>query len=180
MTTLPEFSALASNVLFLTFVLGIPLYGHFKGVRVYETFVEGAKEGFEVAVRIIPYLVAILVAVGMFRASGAMELIASGFPNVLKSLGLTPDVLTLALMRPLSGSATLGMLGEIVAAHGPDSYAARLGSVIVGSTETTLYIIAVYFGAVSITRTRYALHAGLLADAAGIGASVVICRLFFA
>ena len=180
MRTLPELSALASNILFLLFVLGVPLYGHFKGVRVYETFVQGAKEGFEVAVRIIPFLVAILVAVGMVRASGAMDLMAQGFPEAMKRVGLAPDVLTLALMRPLSGSATLGMLGEIIAAHGPDSYQARLAAVIIGSTETTFYIVAVYFGAVSIIRTRYALHAGLLADAAGILASIVICRLFFA
>lgn len=179
MKGMPEFSAAVSNIIFLSFVLGIPLYGHFKGVKVYETFVEGAKDGFGVAVRIIPYLVAILVVVGMFRASGAMDIISGAFPGILGMLGLSPDVLTLALMRPLSGSASLGLLGEIVAAHGPDSYQARLGSVIVGSTETTLYVLAVYFGAVSVTRTRYALHAGLLADAAGVAASVVVCRILF-
>jgi spore maturation protein B len=177
--SLSEISGILSNAIFLAFLTGIPVYGFFKGVKVYEAFVEGAKEGFDVAVRIIPYLVAILVVVGMFRASGAMELLKAVFPDVLKGVGLTPDVLTLALMRPLSGSATLGMLGEIVNSQGPDSYAARLAAVIVGSTETTLYVVAVYFGSVAVTRTRYALHAGLLADAAGIVASVLICKLFF-
>lgn len=177
---LPELSTAVSHVIFLLFLVGIPLYGFFKGVKVYESFVKGAREGFEVAVMIIPYLVAILVAVGMFRASGAMALLGTAFPETMNWLGLSPDVLGLALMRPLSGSASLGMLGEIVSRYGPDSYQARLSGVICGSTETTLYVLAVYFGAVSVTRTRYALHAGLLADAAGVCASVAVCLLFFA
>jgi spore maturation protein B len=179
MNELTDIASSVSNLIFLLFVVGIPLYGFLKGVKVYETFVEGAKEGFDVAVRIIPYLVAILVAVGMFRASGAMELLTQAFPHVLTSLGLSPEVLTMALMRPLSGSATLGMLGDIITHHGADSFQARLASVIVGSTETTLYVVAVYFGAVSVTKTRYAIHAGLLADAAGICASIIVCRWFF-
>ena len=179
MKSLPELSASVSNLIFLIFIVGIPLYGFLKGVKVYESFVEGAKEGFDVAVRIIPYLVAILVGVGMFRASGAMQLMSDGFPHLLASLGLSPEVLTMALMRPLSGAATLGMLGDIITSQGADSYQARLASVIVGSTETTLYVVAVYFGAVAVTRTRYALHAGLLADAAGICAAIIVCRWFF-
>ena len=175
----PEFSGVASNLIFLGFLVGIPVYGFFKGVKVYEVFVTGAKEGFEVAVRIIPYLVAILVVVGMFRASGAMDLISSGLPGFMNSLGLTPDVLSLIVMRPLSGAASLGILGEIIAKHGPDSYQARLASVIIGSTETTLYVIAVYFGAVAVAKARYAIHAGLLADAAGMIASIIICLLIF-
>ncbi len=106
------------------------MYGFLKGVKVYETFVEGAREGFEVAVRIIPYLVAILVAIGMFRASGAMNLIANALPSVLTSLGLSPEIVSLILMRPLSGSGSLGLLGEIIAHDGADSYTARLGAVI--------------------------------------------------
>ncbi len=179
MTGLPDFSVTASHVIFLAFLVGIPLYGFAKGVKVYECFVTGAKEGFEVAVMIIPYLVAILVVVGMFRASGAMDIIGSVLPHAFESLGLTPDVIGLALMRPLSGGASLGMFGEIIARYGPDSYQTRLGGVITGSTETTLYVLAVYFGAVSVRRTRYALHAGLLADAAGICASVAVCLYFF-
>ncbi len=174
-----EISGLISNLIFLGFLVGIPVYGFFKGIKVYEVFVTGAKEGFDVAVRIIPYLVAILVVVGMFRASGAMDLIATRLPGFMKSLGLSPDVLGLILMRPLSGAASLGALGEIIAKQGPDSYQARLASVIIGSTETTLYVIAVYFGAVAVAKTRYALHAGLLADAAGVVASIVICLIIF-
>jgi spore maturation protein B len=179
MTGLPDFSATASNLIFLAFLVGIPLYGFIKGVKVYESFVEGAKEGFDVAVRIIPYLVAILVAIGMFRASGALAILSGSLPESVKSLGLTPDVLSLALMRPLSGAASLGILGEIIASHGADSYQARLGAVMSGSTETTLYVAAVYFGAVSVSRIRYALHAGLIADAAGILAAIIVSRLFF-
>jgi spore maturation protein B len=175
----PELSSIASNAIFLSFLVGIPVYGFFKGVKVYEVFVTGAKEGFEVAVRIIPYLVAILVVVGMFRASGAMDLISRGLPGFMNALGLSPDVLGLIMMRPLSGAASLGMLGEIIAKQGPDSYQARLASVIVGSTETTLYVIAVYFGAVAVSKARYALHAGLLADVAGAIASIIICFLIF-
>jgi len=179
MNGLAEFSSAASNVLFLAFLVGIPLYGFFKGVKVYEAFVEGAKEGFEVAVRIIPYLVAILVVVGMFRASGAMNLIAAQVPGMLREVGLSPEILTLALVRPLSGGASLGVLGEIVSNYGPDSYQARLGGVILGCTETTLYVVAVYFGAVSVTKVRYAVHAGLIADAAGFVAALAVCALFF-
>jgi len=179
MKGLPEFSATASNIIFLTFLVGIPLYGYLKGIKVYESFVDGAREGFDVSVRIIPYLVAILVVVGMFRASGAMDLITSILPDVMKSLGLSPEVISLILIRPLSGGASLGILGEIIAKNGGDSYQARLGAVIMGSTETTLYVAAVYFGAVSITRVRYAVHAGLIADAAGVIAAIAICWVFF-
>jgi spore maturation protein B len=179
MTPIHDLCATASNLIFLGFLVGIPLYGHLKGVKVYESFVSGAKGGFDVAVLIIPYLVAILVAVGMFRASGAMDLLTSWLPAFTATLGLTPDVITLAFLRPLSGGASLGVLGEIIARHGADSYQARLAGVICGSTETTLYVLAVYFGAVSVTKTRYALHAGLVADAAGFAASVLVCRLFF-
>jgi spore maturation protein B len=179
MNGLSDFSSAASNAIFLAFLAGIPLYGFFKGVKVYESFVEGAKEGFQVAVRIIPYLVAILVVVGMFRASGAMDLVTGAFPGMLQALGLSPETVSLILMRPLSGAASLGILGEIVAKHGGDSYHARLGGVILGSTETTLYVLAVYCGAVSVSRTRYALHAGLIADAAGVCAAIAVCLIFF-
>lgn len=173
-----DLSSIASNFLFLVFLVGIPLYGFFKGVKVYEAFVEGAREGFDVAVRIIPYLVAILVAIGMFRSSGAMDFISKALPSWMNDFGVTPEVLSLALMRPLSGSASLGILGEIISRYGADSYQAKLASVIMGSTETTLYVIAVYFGAVSITRVRYAIHAGLLADLAGVIAAIFICKIF--
>lgn len=174
-----EFSTLISNAVFLSFLVGIPIYGFLKGVKIYESFVEGAKEGFHVAVRIIPYLVAILLVVGMARASGALDIVSGCIPNEARKIGLSPEIISLILVRPLSGAASLGILGDIVTKMGPDSYEARLGSVILGSTETTLYVIAVYFGAASITRVRYAIHAGLLADAAGAMAAILICLLFF-
>jgi spore maturation protein B len=170
----------ASSAVFLLFLVGIPVYGFLKGVKVYESFVEGAKEGFTVAVNLIPFLVAILVAIGMFRASGALEWIAAGLPSRLGQWGITPEIISMIFVRPLSGGASLGILGEIISTYGGDSFQARLGSVILGSTETTFYVIAVYFGAVRISRVRYAVHAGLLADAAGILASIIVCKLFFA
>ncbi len=174
-----EWSTLISHAVFLGFLVGIPVYGFFKGVKVYESFVEGAKEGFQISVRIIPYLVAILLAVGMVRASGTIDIVSHYIPNAARDIGLTPQIISLILVRPLSGAASLGILGDIVAKMGADSYEARLGSVILGSTETTLYVIAVYFGAVSITRVRYAVHAGLLADASGAMAAILFCLLFF-
>lgn len=174
-----ELASTVSNLILILFLVGIPVYGALRGVKVYETFVEGAKQGFEIAVNIIPYLVAILVAVGMFRASGAMGIITGLVPSFLRDMGITSEILALALTRPLSGAASLGILGEIVTSHGADSFQAKLGSVILGSTETTLYVVAVYFGSVCITRTKYAIQAGLLADLVGVIASVVVCRLIF-
>lgn len=174
-----ELSSTISSVLFLLILGGIPLYGYVKGVAVYEAFVEGSKEGFDTAVRIIPYLVAILVAVGMFRASGTINYISGMIPESLRSFGLTPEILTIGLIRPLSGSASLGMLGEIITTYGADSYQAVLGSVIIGSSETTFYVAAVYFGAISISKMRYAITAGLIADAVGFVASVTVCYILF-
>jgi spore maturation protein B len=157
----------------------IPLVAVARRVRVYEEFVEGAKGGFEVALRIIPYLVAILVAIGMFRASGALELLAGWLAPLTNAIGLPAEVLPAALMRPLSGSGTLGLVTELITVHGPDSFIGRLASTLYGSTETTFYVLAVYFGAVGIRRTRHAVAAGLLADAAGLLAAVWICRVVF-
>ena len=157
-------------------------FGMAKGVRVYETFVDGAKDGFQVAVRIIPYLVAILVAVGMFRASGAMELLIEPLGSVTRRVGLPPEALPMALLRPLSGSGAYGILASILAdpQTGPDTYVGFLVSTFQGSTETTFYVLAVYFGAVQIRRIRHALAAGLIADIAGIAAAVIICAALFA
>lgn len=174
-----EISSTISSALFLFIIAGIPLYGYIKGVSVYEAFVEGAKEGFDTAVRIIPYLVAILVAVGMFRASGAVTYLAGLLPDSAKAYGITPEIIMIGLVRPLSGSASLGILGETISTYGADSYQALLGSVIIGSSETTLYVTAVYFGAVAISKMRYAIHAGLIADAVGFVASIVVCSLLF-
>jgi spore maturation protein SpmB len=171
----------ASGWILLLLLVGIPLYGLARGVKVYEAFVEGAKEGFQVAVRIIPFLVAILAAVGAFRGAGAMDALARVLSPITGRLGLPPEVLPMALVRPLSGSGSLGLLGTIFTnpALGPDSYAGRLGSVLQGSTETTFYVLSVYCGAVGIVRYRHALAAGLLADATGLVASIVIAHAFW-
>ena len=164
----------------IPFLIGFfPLYAALRGVAVYEEFIEGAKEGIQVALRIFPYLVAILVAVGIFRAAGGIDILTRLLSPVLDLIGLPPQVLPLVLVRPMSGSAATGLFAEIVKACGPNSYAANLAGTILGGTETTLYVLAVYFGSVAIRKGRHALAAGLLADAAGVAASLVICRLVF-
>jgi len=168
-------SILAIPVIFLVF-LG---YGGIKKVKVYETFVEGAKGGFTVAVKIIPYLVAMLVAIGMFRASGALELLTLGLSYVTDLIGMPAEVIPMALMRPLSGSGSLGVMTDLMNTYGVDSLIGFMSSTMFGSTETTFYVVAVYFGAVNIRNTRYAIPAGLLADAAGLITAVYVCRLLY-
>ncbi|HEX4085364.1 MAG TPA: nucleoside recognition domain-containing protein [Chthoniobacteraceae bacterium] len=169
----------ASNLAVPFFLSFFPLYAFCRGVKVYEEFVEGAKEGFQVAVRIIPYLVAILVAVGLFRAAGGIDMLAHWLQPILGRIGFPVDLLPIALVRPLSGGATIGLFGELVKAHGPDSFVARTAGVILGSTETTFYVLAVYFGSVGIRRTRHAVLAGLAADITGVVASFIICKALF-
>jgi len=161
------------------FLMGSLLFfGWYRGVPVYEALTEGAKEGFLVATRIIPFMVAIFVAIGMFRASGALTLLGKLLATPLALIGLPTEVLPLALLRPLSGTGSFAVMSEIVTSA-PDSFSSFLASVMQGSTETTFYVIAVYFGAVGIRKTRHALTAALLADAAGIVASILLCRLMF-
>lgn len=170
----------AISKLSIPFLLAFfPLYAALRGVKVYEEFVEGAKEGFTVAVKIIPYLVAILVAIGMFRAAGGIALLSKLLGPVMRAVGFPPDLLPLALMRPLSGSGALGVFAELVKQFGPDSLISRTAGTIYGSTETTFYVLAVYFGAVSVKRTRHAVLAGLTADVVGVIASVIICKWVF-
>lgn len=179
-TSLPISVIQSLSLVAIPFLIGFfPLYGALRGVAVYEEFIEGAKEGIQVALRIFPYLVAILVAVGIFRAAGGIDILTRILSPLLDLIGLPAQVLPLVLIRPLSGSAATGLFAEIVKACGPDSYAAQLAGTILGGTETTLYVLAVYFGSVAIRRGRHALAAGLLADAAGVAASLVICRLIF-
>lgn len=168
----------ASSWILILLLVGIPLYGWVRGVKVYAEFVEGAKEGFNVAVRIIPFLVAILAAVGAFRGAGAMDAFTKVVGPVFGSLGVPPEVIPVALMRPFSGSGSLGLLSSIFEAPGlgPDSYAGKLGSLMQGSTETTFYVLSVYCGSVGIVRYRHALAAGLLADFTGLTASVLIAH----
>ena len=156
-----------------------PLYGSLSRVKVYEEFVEGAKEGFQVSIRIIPYLVAIVASVAMFRAAGGIDIITRFLGAGLNAIHFPTELLPLVLMRPLSGSGANGLFAELVQAHGPDSLLARMGASVMGSTETTFYVIAVYFGSVAIRRTRHAVPAGLVADLAGVTASIIICRMVF-
>jgi spore maturation protein B len=177
-----SFSALARTVstwVIPLLLLLVPALAAARRVKVYEAFVEGARDGFNVAVRIIPYLVGILVAIGMFRASGAMDLLARAVSPVTDAIGMPAEALPAALMRPLSGSGTLGLVSELMKTHGPDSFIGRLASTMYGSTETTFYVLAVYFGAVGIKRTRHAVAAGLAGDLAGILAAVAACHLLF-
>jgi spore maturation protein SpmA len=170
----------AVSKLSIPFMLSaFPLYAALRHVKVYEEFVDGAREGFEVALRIIPYLVAILVAMGMFRAAGCIDLISNALAPVMQTVGFPSPLLPMVLMRPLSGSGTLGLFAELVKQYGPDSLISRMGGTIFGSTETTFYVLAVYFGSVNIKKTRYALPAGIVADTVGVIASVIFCRLVF-
>lgn len=159
-------------------ISGLLIFGYLRGVKVYEALTDGAKEGFSTAVRIIPFMVAIFVAIGMFRASGAMDIMITILSPITTAMGMPAEALAMALMRPLSGSGAFGLMSEIVN-QGPDSFLADLVSVIQGSTETTFYVLAIYFGAVGIRRTRHALPAALCADAAGIIAAVLVCNLWF-
>ena len=153
--------------------------GLVKKVPLYEAFTEGAKDGFSVAVNIIPYLVAILVSISMLRASGAIDMCGSLLSGVLIKISVPVDVLPLMIVRSLSGSAALGVFSDIANNFGPEAYATKLAAVIVGSSETTFYVLAVYFGAVKIAKVRYALLTGLIADAIGIMVAIVVAHQFF-
>lgn len=176
-------SGICSNVILFSVIIGFILMAAFRRINVYEAFIDGAKDGFAVAVKIIPYLIAILVAIGVFRASGAMEVLMSGIGRMVEGMGLNADfvqALPTALMKPLSGSGARGMMIDTMNTYGVDSFAGRLASTFQGATDTTFYIIAVYFGSVGIRNTRYAVPCGLIADFAGIIAAIVIAYLFFA
>lgn len=151
----------------------------FKKVPLYETFTEGAKDGFKVSVNIIPYLVAIIVAISMFRASGIIEMLETAFAPILLHFNIPADTIPLIIVRSLSGSAALGVFSDIANTLGPDDYATKLSAVMVGSSETTFYVLAVYFGAVGISKLRYALCVGLLADFIGIIAAIAVCNRMF-
>lgn len=176
------FSTTAANVLLFTLIIAFIVAGIRKRVNVYEAFVEGAKGGFETAVRIIPYLVAMLVAIGVFRASGAMDVLIGGIEKSFLLLGINADfvaALPTALMKPLSGSGARGMMVDAMTTYGADSFIGRLSCIFQGATDTTFYILAVYFGSVGVRHTRYAVTAGLLTDLVGVIASIVISYIFF-
>lgn len=169
----------ASVWLIPAIILIVLTYGLIKKVPVYEVFIDGAKDGLKVSVNIIPYLIAIIVAVSMLRASGAIELAQNAFASTLNAINVPADILPIMIVRSLSGSAVLGILSDIVQQFGPDSYPAKLAAIMVGSSETTFYVLAVYFGSVGIKKFRHALLTGILADAAGIIAAIVISRWLF-
>ncbi len=177
-----QVSVSVANILLMTIIVGFIVAGLLKKVNVYDAFIEGAKEGFTTAVRIIPYLVAILVGIGVFRASGAMDWLIDGVRSLIAALGFDTDfvgALPTALMKPLSGSGARGMMVDAMTTYGPDSLPGRLACIFQGSTDTTFYILAVYFGSVGIRYTRHAVACGLLADLAGIIAAIAIALLFF-
>lgn len=168
-----------SNGLFLSFVVGIPCYAAFKKINAFDSFVKGATDGFQIVIRILPYLVAILVAIGMLRASGFFELLSAILGPILFKWGIPSDILPLALVRPFSGSAANGIMAELIHQYGGDSYIAHLAATMMGSTETTFYVVAIYMGSIAVRRTRYAIPAGLIADAVGMIASIIVCRYLF-
>ena len=180
--TMDLVSTSAANILLLTIIVSFILAGMRKKINVYDAFIEGAKEGFQTAVRIIPYLVAILVGIGIFRASGAMDVLIDGIKWCVVACGMDSDfvgALPTALMKPLSGSGARGMMVDAMTTYGADSFVGRLSCIFQGSTDTTFYILAVYFGSVGIRNTRHAVTCGLLADLAGIISAIAICYLFF-
>lgn len=176
------YSTTTANVFLFVIIIGFIIAGIRKRINVYDAFVEGAKEGFTTAVRIIPYLVAILVGIGVFRASGCMDYLIRGVAKLTELCGINSDfvgALPTALMKPLSGSGARGLMVDAMSTYGADSFIGRMACVFQGSTDTTFYILAVYFGSVGITRTRHAVPCGLLADLAGVLAAIFICYLFF-
>lgn len=176
------YSTTTANVFLFVIIIGFIVAGMRKKINVYDAFIEGAKEGFTTAVRIIPYLVAILVAIGVFRVSGCMDYLIEGIANLVSLCGINSDfvgALPTALMKPLSGSGARGLMVDAMNTYGADSFVGRLSCIFQGSTDTTFYILAVYFGSVGVVRTRHAVPCGLLADLAGIIAAILICYLFF-
>lgn len=160
-------------------LVAIPLAGIVRGVKVYDVFIEGAKEGFDVAIRIIPFLVGILVAIGMFRGSGAMDLLTDLLRPLVAPIGFPPELVPLGILRSLTGSGSLAFTTDLIKTHGPDSFLGRTAATMYGSTETTFYVLAVYFGAVSVRRTRHAVPAALFADLVAALAAVAVWSLMF-
>lgn len=160
-------------------IVGIATAGIIKKVKVYDVFIEGAKEGFDVAIKIIPFLVGILVAIGMFRGSGAMELLTAGLRPIADATRFPAELIPLAILRTLTGSGSLAFATDLIKVHGPDSLLARMAATMYGSSETTFYVLAVYFGAISVKRTRHAVPAALIGDIVAAIATVAVCYWMF-
>jgi spore maturation protein B len=171
-------SQVVSNGLILSFIAGIPLLAYLRKINIFESFIEGAQDGFQLAIRITPYLVAFLVAIGMFRAAGGFALLTQLLGPAMTWLGVPTDLLPMAVVRPFSGSASLAMLNDVAKSHGGDSFVAHAGAILMGSTETTFYVAMVYFGAAQVYRARHAIACGLLADLVGVIAACWCCRFF--
>lgn len=170
----------AYSIWSVPFILGFTLlHGFIKGVSIYDVFVEGAKEGFNLAIKLVPYIIGIYVAIGVFRESGALFLIIDFLKPVLSAFNIPGEVMPLMIVRPISGPAALALTVDLFDIHGPDSMIGRMASTIQGSTDTTLYILAVYFASVEIKKTRYAISVGLIADMVGFFSAIYICNLFF-
>jgi spore maturation protein B len=160
-------------------LVGIPLVGMLRGIKVYDVFIEGAKDGFNVAVKIIPFLVGILVAIGMFRGSGAMDMLTNALRPAMNAIGFPPEVFPLAVLRPLSGSGSLALTTDIVKRYGADSMFARIAATMYGSSETLFYVLAVYFGAVGVKRTRHAIPSAIIGDVVAAIVAVAVCTWMF-
>lgn len=176
---LVNISSYISDVIFLLMVAGIPLYGYVKKVRVFDSFVEGAKGGFELIIKLLPFLVGMIVAIGMLRACGIIEFLSDNLSYILNYIGIPSEILPLIISRPFSGSASNAILVDLIHTHGPNSLIANTAATLMGSTETTFYVVAIYFGAIGIKNTKYAIPAGLFADAVGMLAAVWISRYIF-
>ncbi|NNE68931.1 MAG: spore maturation protein [Rhodothermales bacterium] len=179
MDTIRSFIEVFSVFVLPLLIVGFPLYGLYKKVPVYEEFVEGAKGGFQVAITIIPYLVAILFAIAMFRASGALEFVIDALRPVLALIAVPAEVLPMMILRPLTGSGSAAIVLDMIAQYGPDSILVKMAATMFGSTETTFYVIAVYFGAVNVKKTRHALSAGLIADIFAMFMAIYVVQLLF-
>ena len=160
----------------LFIVGGIPLYGYLKEVNVFDSFVDGAKGGLDLVFKLLPFLIGMIVAVGMLRASGAFDMLASACAPLLKALGIPEPLLPLGLLRPFSGAASNAVLVDLIKTYGPDAMVSKMAATLIGSTETTFYVVAIYFGAVRIKYMRHAMAAGLIADFTGLFAAVYVCR----
>lgn len=168
-----------STFVIIGVLVGFPLYGIIKRVPVYEAFVEGAKEGFPLVIRIIPYMVGILAAMAMFRASGAMDYLMEGLRPVLKFTGIPPEILPMALTRPLTSAGSIGVLADMIKQYGTNHLYVKMAAVIFGSAETTFYVIAVYFGSVGVTKVRHAVLAGLIAEGSAILGSIYVVKMIY-
>ncbi len=179
MKALLDFIQVLSTFVILAVIVGFPFYAILKRVPVYEAFVEGAKEGFTLVIRIIPYMVGILFAMAMFRASGAMDYLTEMLRPILSVVGIPPEILPMAITRPLTSAGSIGILADMIKAYGSNSLYVKIAAVIFGSSETTFYVIAVYFGSVNVTKVRHAVLAGLIAEGSAIVGSIYLVKFMY-